>query len=59
MCEAHLEGTSYFEVGETIEEAIGFLVRLHAEQCGLEIEILPCQTTAYDRKLLDLGEPTA
>jgi hypothetical protein len=49
LCEAHLEGTTYFEVGETIEEAVGSLVRFHAEHFGVDIEILPCQTTAYER----------
>lgn len=49
LCKAQFDGTNYFAVGETIEEAIGILICSHAEEFGFEINILPCQTTAYER----------
>lgn len=49
LCEAHLDGTSYWVVGDTIEDAIGMLIRKYPKECGVELEILPCSTTAYDR----------
>jgi hypothetical protein len=48
LCEAHLNETGIFEVGETIEEAIGKLIKNHKES-GFEIKILPCSTTAYEK----------
>ena len=46
-CEAYLDGTGIWEIGYTIEDAVCRLLR-HPE-CGVEIEILPCSTTAYER----------
>jgi len=53
MCEAHCPGTK-MSVGSSVEEAIGSLIRSNPELFGIEIEILPCSTTAYERS----GLPT-
>ena len=47
LCEAYYNGAH--EVGSTIEEAIGRLIHFHPKECGFEIDILPCSTTAYER----------
>jgi hypothetical protein len=49
LCEAWIKGTGIFEIGETIEQAIGRLVRRYPDKFGVEITIHDCQTTAYDR----------
>lgn len=46
-CEAYSDES--LEIGYTIEEAIGRLISKHANEFGIEIEVLDCQTTAYDR----------
>lgn len=55
LCEAHLDGTGIWETGETVEEAIGRLIRIHPVECGVDITILECSTTAYERSGI-LGE---
>jgi hypothetical protein len=49
LCEAWLGETCIHEVGNTIEEAIGRLVRKNPEKFKLKIDIYPCETTAYER----------
>ena len=48
LCQADSCEISNFEygstVGATIEEAIGRLVRFHAQDFGIIIEIFPCET---------------
>lgn len=46
-CEAYSDKS--MEFGYTIEEAIGNLITKHPEDFGIEIEVLDCGTTAYDR----------
>ena len=48
LCEAWLDGTGIWETGISIDEAIGRLLRYHPQECGVEIKILPCETTAYN-----------
>lgn len=49
LCEAWLGETCIHEVGSTIEEAIGRLVRNNPEKFKLKIDIYRCETTAYER----------
>lgn len=54
-CEAHSGKNT--EIGYTIEEAIGRLIAKHPEEFGIEIEILDCETSAYDRSsIMAAGE---
>jgi hypothetical protein len=46
LCEAWLNETVIMEIGDSIENAIGKLIKNHPE-CGFELEISPCSTTAY------------
>lgn len=50
-CEAYLNGC--MEIGYTINDAIGQLIRNHPKECGLDVEILPCSTSAYERSFVN------
>lgn len=47
MCEAFFDGD--YAVGHTIEEAVGLLVIKNQKHFNTEVNVLPCQTSAYDR----------
>ena len=49
LCAAYLPDRGMHAVGDTIEQAIGRLVRENKEEFNVSVQILPCETTAYDR----------
>ena len=53
LCEAWLNETKIMEISDSIENAIGKLIKNHPE-CGFKLEISPCSTSAYIRSGIDL-----
>lgn len=48
LCEAWLNETGIMEISDSVENAIGKLIKNHPE-CGFQLEISPCSTTAYTK----------
>lgn len=55
MCSASIKHETHYlyEVGDSIQDAVGRLIAIHHKELGIDIEIAKFNTSAYDRSVMD------